>query len=54
MKYEMMAYEGMALQYYYLENYDNHLELAHQCYERFVRGLREHKYSTLRKVYSII
>ena len=31
-RFEHVAYEGMAMQYFYLESKPNHLELAKQCY----------------------
>ena len=40
-RFEQVAYEGMAMQYFYLESKPNHLELAKQCYQRFLKGYKE-------------
>lgn len=40
-KYEQVSYEGMAAQYFYLENKANHLELARQCQDRYLKGHKE-------------
>lgn len=49
-KFELLAYEGMAMQYFYLENKPHHLELAKQCQDRYLKGHQEPKDSTVRIV----
>lgn len=48
---EFQAYHGIAIQNFYLTNKAGSLVQAHQCFERFYRGLREHKHSNLRTLY---